>query len=39
MTKHRVYSLVCLAVAILAVPAATSAQTVGFGPTITPGPR
>jgi hypothetical protein len=34
MTKRRVYSLVCLAAAILTVPAATSAQTVGFGPKV-----
>lgn len=34
MTKHRVYSLVSLAVAILAAPAAPTAQTVGFGPKI-----
>jgi hypothetical protein len=35
MTKHRVYSWVCLALAILAAPAGTAAQAVGFGPKIT----
>jgi hypothetical protein len=35
MTKHRVYSLVCLAAAMLVAPAVASAQALGVGLTIT----